>query len=64
LIKVSISVDKTDSANLASFLMFSVGILLIVASTAGFSTTFALMGMSLTFWGALLRVVYVSSSVS
>jgi hypothetical protein len=54
---------KMNTAKMASLLMLSVGILLVVASTLGSLTTLALIGLSMAFWGALLLYIRPSKYV-
>jgi uncharacterized membrane protein HdeD (DUF308 family) len=61
--KMNISKARTNSAKLASSLLLIAGILLLIGSSFGASTVFAFIGLSLTFWGALLLYIRPSKYV-
>jgi len=61
--KMNTKVARTNSAKVASSLMLLVGIILLIGSSFGASTVFAFVGISLTFWGALLLYIRPSKYV-
>jgi hypothetical protein len=61
--KMNTKVARTNSAKVASSLMLLVGIILLIGSSLGASTVFAFIGISLTFWGALLLYIRPSKYV-
>lgn len=61
--KVKTKIRKTTGAQLASLLLLLIGLFLLVASAFASLTTFALMGISLIFWGIFLHYVRPSRYV-